>query len=471
MASALIAPFDPARPLRVLIGTMENGENLSNFAEGLKQLGHTVTKVFQFAESQHGRRIVPDHLLRDVLAGTTYGIPAEDPDTIFWNPGPRIQEMIDGHDLFIFQSGKTLLPGNDDLPVIRNAGKRIVSVFTGTDVRHWSAAEPQYSSWGRRYWPAHTEKWDQPHPTKSQMVLDQYFYNNWSVANKIYTLRMAELYSDVILSVPEQAGLAIRPYFHFHVPIDANRFTAAVPDREVPIVVHAPSHRIRKGSDFIQYAVNLLNFQGVKAEYRQFEGLDNAVVAQELSNADIAVDQIFAMMHGGFALEAMAAGCAVLASNVPEFMPGPEERPILDVHPGNLHTQLRRLIEDRALRRRLGEEARRHVERHHTPVAAARHLLNALARAEADDFDYWPSFFLQHYRLPRSEVLPPHVLGLNLEVIRSGRVPRGTHPTLLRERGLIPDAPLDPFERSRFLQRTDPAIGPYGLRFDPIDFP
>lgn len=465
------SPIDLDRPCRILIGTMENGENLSNLAVGLKSLGHSVTKVFQFAESQHGRRIVPDLLLRDVVAGTSYGVPKEDPDLIIWYPGPRVQEMIDAHDIFIFQSGKSLLPGNDDLPLIKAAGKQIVSLFTGTDVRHWSAAEPQFASWGRRYWPSHTEKWDKPHPTKPQMVLDQYFYNNWSVANKLYTLRMAELYSDVILSIPEQSGLAIRPYSHLHVAIDVSRFTPLVPDREVPLIVHAPSHRIRKGSDFIQYAVNLLNFQGVKADYRQFEGLDNATLVRELAQADIAVDQLFALTHAGFALEAMAAGCATLGGNVPEFMPGPEDRPILDITPNNVVDQLRRVIQDRTLRRQLAEEGRRHVERHHTPEAVARWLLNALARAAEDDFDYWPSFFLQHYRLPRGEVLPTHVQRLNRKVIERGRVPRGTSPDLLCERGLVPrDEPLTPFARSRFLPRTDVAVGPHGLHFDPIDF-
>lgn len=470
MTSAPTAPFDPARPQRILIGTMENGENLSNLAEGLKRLGHSVTKVFQFAESQHGRRIVPDHLISEVQAGSSYGIPQNDPDLIVWSPSPKIQALIKAHDVFIFQSGKTLLPGNDDLPMIKAAGKRIVSLFTGTDIRHWSAAEPQYNSWGRQYWPCHTEKWDKAHSTKTQMILDPFFYNNWSVANKLYTIRMAELYSDAIISVPEQSCLAIRPYFHFHVPIDVSRFTARVPDREVPVIVHAPSHRIRKGSDFIQYAINLLSFQGVPCEYRQFENIDNAVVVRELSDADIAIDQVFGLMYGAFALEAMAAGCTVLASNCPEFMPTPEERPMLDIHPRNMVEQIRTAILDRPLRRRLSEESRRYVERYHTPEAAAGFLMQALARADQDDFDYWPSLFLLNYRLPRNTVLPNFIKRLNRDVLCSGRVPPGTDPQLLRQRGLIPDEPLPPFGRNRFLPRADIAIGPYGYHPNPVDF-
>lgn len=463
-------PFSTSRPLRILIGTMENGENLSNLAKGLRQLGHSVTTVFQSNESQHGRALAPDHLISDVIAGTTYGIIDGNNNYLHWNPSAQIIRLIDEHDLFVFQSGKTLLPGNDDLAMIKKAGKRIVSIFTGTDIRHWSAAEPLYNSWGRHYWPAHTEKWDKAFPNKREMVLDPYFYNNWSVANKLYTLRMAELYSDAILSVPEQSCLAVRPYFHLHVPIDIDRITPASPGREIPLIVHAPSHRLRKGSDFIQYTINLLGFHGVRCEYRQFEGMDNASVLKALTEADIAIDQVFCMVQGAFALEAMGAGCAVLASNCPEMMPGPEERPIFDIHPGNMVEQLRRVIEDRELRCRIAAEGRRYVERYHTPEASARSLLQSLERAENEDYDYWPSLFLLHYRLPRDTVLPPFIKQLNLDVIQHGRVPPGTDMTLLGQRRLIPDAAYAPIGRERFFPRTDVACGPRGYHPNPVDF-
>jgi hypothetical protein len=51
-------------------------------------------------------------------------------------------------DVYVFLWGTSLAQDNRDLPLLRALGKKIICVFLGSDVRHWSAAEGGRGVWG-----------------------------------------------------------------------------------------------------------------------------------------------------------------------------------------------------------------------------------------------------------------------------------------------------------------------------------
>jgi len=405
---------------------MEIGGQIPDYAAGLRALGHTVTTVVR----QH----------HPMYRELSYDVDLSKNS----DPG-LIAKLIDGHDVFVFQHCETLVPGSVDLPVIRAAGKAIIAICNGDDIRHSSA---YYQEYGVS---------PEVHGT---------FYVNDPLTRPMQSLRLMERYASLIVSVPNQSGLALRPYMHFAYVLDLSLYTERLPDREIPVVVHAPSDRACKGTREILESLDRLAARGVQFELKLLEKVPNAVVRDTLRDADVAIDQLF-VSYGKFAAEALASGCATACITYPELEPFAHTRPLHHIDAANIDAQLERLLTDRTLRRSLAERGRPHVEAVHDRTAVSKRLIDAL-RAALDGsvrYDYYPTFFAERYVLPNTTELPRHQRLLASEVIAQHGIPSGTDPRLLARRGLIDalqlsgDKPLATWSASRGLTSdgVDPA--------------
>ena len=81
-----------------------------------------------------------------------------------------------------------------------------------------------------------------------------------------------------------------------------------------PVLVHAPSSPIIKGTQLVRAAVALLREEGFDFEYVELTGVPHEEVASQLQRAHIVLNQFFAYVPGMFGIEAMAAGAVVLQS-------------------------------------------------------------------------------------------------------------------------------------------------------------
>ena len=145
-----------------------------------------------------------------------------------------------------------------------------------------------------------------------------------------------------------------------------------------PIVVHAPSDDEYKGTSYIVETVERLRIEGYDFKFCLLRNVSNIKLLETLSEADIVVDQLFETAPGGFAIESMAAGCAVLGGNVPEFSGFPPELPIIHTDPSNIYQNLKMLLEDPELRRELGEKGRKYVEKYHDPTKIANDIIELI---------------------------------------------------------------------------------------------
>src|SRR4051794_38099288 len=147
------APADPegdGRPgragPRILVGTVEIGGTIPDFADGLRRLGYRGTTP---AHERHWGR--PD--IRYDLQVTPI-IPW--PSAIAESRSPlvrlpraaanraattaRMLNIIRKHDVFLFQwGGVSLTYGNSEYPLLKRLGKKIISFFSGSDVRYMPA--------------------------------------------------------------------------------------------------------------------------------------------------------------------------------------------------------------------------------------------------------------------------------------------------------------------------------------------
>ena len=354
-----VLPTD--RPLRILIGTKEVAGQIADYAAGFRALGHTVTTA---VSERHA-------FFSDLI----YDVDLSAPDG-----AKRIPELMRSHDVFVFQYGSSLLPNNLDLPLLQQAGKAVIAICNGDDVRHASAYAQQFG-------------------VAAATLGDTYV--NDPLSRPSQTLRVFERYASLMVSVPNQAGLALRPYMHFAYPMDLSLYASHIPDRDVPVIVHAPSDRAVKGTTPILAALDRLAARGVQFEVQLIENAANATVRSALRDADIAIDQLF-IGYGKFAAEAMASGCVAATAAYPDIEPLAQVRPTWRIASATLDADLERLVCDRASRRALAQVGRAHVGQFHDRETVCSRLLRALHAEQQGTlrYDYYPDFASTQYTLP-----------------------------------------------------------------------
>jgi glycosyltransferase involved in cell wall biosynthesis len=222
-------------------------------------------------------------------------------------------------DIFHFYFGLTLLPKSVQFPLLRALGKRSVMHFLGSDIRGRTPAE---LAWAQR---------------AGARVVGSYDASRW---------------------VPDA---------HVIPPgIDVRAIEPAPPsNRERPIVLHAPSSRARKGTEYVVTACEEL---GVDLEI--VEGLDHRKAFERYRNADVIVDQLNAGWYGVFAIEAMALGKPVVTFLHDEAVRKTEEAfgvdvPIVRATKETLADALRPLVASAEERERIGRASRAYAEEVH----------------------------------------------------------------------------------------------------------
>jgi glycosyltransferase involved in cell wall biosynthesis len=232
-------------------------------------------------------------------------------------------------DVFHFYFGLTLVPKRFQFPLLRMFRRKSVFHFLGSDIR---GKTPEELAYGRR---------------AGAQIVGSY---------------------DAIRWVPEAE--VIPP------GIDLTRYAPAPsPDRERPVIIHAPSNRGRKGTEHVIAAC-----EGLDAELQIVEGLRHEEAKRRYESADVVVDQLNAGWYGLFAIEAMALGKPVVTFLHDEAVKRTEQAfgvrvPLVATTTETLAQTLRPLVESADERRRIGAESRRYVEQVHDIEQVANRLL------------------------------------------------------------------------------------------------
>jgi glycosyltransferase involved in cell wall biosynthesis len=222
-------------------------------------------------------------------------------------------------DIFHFYFGLTLIPKSLQFPLLRVLRKKSVFHYLGSDIRGKTPSELAY---GKR---------------AGAEIVGSYAALDWVPEARV---------------IPP--GLDLRPF----TPVPPS-------DNPRPLVVHAPSSRERKGTQWVIDACAQL-----PVELDIVEGVPHDLARERYAKADIVVDQLNAGWHGVFALESMALGKPVVTHLRPELVERSAEGfgarvPIVPATKDTLVEALRPLIDQPALRRELGAQSRAYVEQVH----------------------------------------------------------------------------------------------------------
>lgn len=130
-------------------------------------------------------------------------------------------------------------------------------------------------------------------------------------------------------------------------------------------IVHAPSSRRKKGTDFIERSVDELKLKGHRVELVMAEKLPHHKIRELYEISDIGVDQVLYGWHGKVSVELMALGKPVLCYIDPELLKYRPDLPIVNVTPLTLVTELEKLIVSKSLRNEIGNASKEYVARFH----------------------------------------------------------------------------------------------------------
>jgi glycosyltransferase involved in cell wall biosynthesis len=162
-----------------------------------------------------------------------------------------------------------------------------------------------------------------------------------------------------------------------------------VPPKTVgrPLVLHAPSDPLIKGTAEIEAALEVLRNE-FDFDYRVVKGLPHAEAMKLYREADLVIDQVLAGWYGGFAVELMAMGKPVAAyirdediGVLPPQMK--EDLPILRIDPRSLVNDLRKIFASRDQWQAYGSQSRSFVERWHDPKKVSASLLRLYENPKA----------------------------------------------------------------------------------------
>lgn len=411
--------------MKIFIGLVNIASLMSDYKAGFEALGHEVFCV-----------TTEDHTIQDNVADMNIPQMVEakllkenttDPKrSMFWFN--KFINMAWGKALeadLCFFIWHTFQPDYSDLIQLKKMGKKVVVRFCGSEVRD-PQAQNQYADY---YKLANTEYGLQPN-------LD-------NLERKLRYLRTAERYADLIISA---SNLSLRPIDYIGGYIfNKQGVVCNTEQRQHPILMHAPSNRATKGTDYFLQAFEILKKAGLKFGVKLIENIPHEQMLKEYARVDIVCGSLF--FGGRSTWEALAAGCVHLGTCTKQVakvfqdgemidlrrlgLPQDEkhaiwlaeqrdnyaaitESPNIPITVENLVETLANIVTDFPRRQRLAAEGPAFMERYFSPGKACQHILNVIA--DPEKLEHRASqlsrpFFNLHYLPPADD--PERIALLN----------------------------------------------------------
>ena len=204
-------------------------------------------------------------------------------------------------------------------------------------------------------------------------------YHGDDIRNKGEGILSRRYAREVLVSTPDLLAWSPRARWTPN-PIDLKKYPCiGVEDQEQTLrIVHAPSDPKVKGTEYVIKAVEELKKEGYKIELDLVKNMPHQEAVEHYKQADIVVDQLLVGWYGVFAIECMALGkpvCVYIREDLKSYLPN---KTFVSTSPSRLKGHLKMLIEDANLRREIGEEGRRFVEKTHDSEKIVKYLISEI---------------------------------------------------------------------------------------------
>jgi glycosyltransferase involved in cell wall biosynthesis len=264
--------------------------------------------------------------------------------------------------IFHFYFGKTLLPFNMDLLFYKIFSKKVFMEYLGNDVQGYAVSVQKYK-WTNM---AHmmTPKEGNEYDSKIKKRL------NFQLKYFERVLVCAPMYSEFVEnSIVLPLAINIKEIKHIELPLYNGVYR----------IMHAPTNRGFKGTEFICKAVERLKSEGYSIEFDLVENVEHAKLAQHYTDCHLFIDQILGGWYGTASIEAMAIGRPVVAFIRPdyyEFVDYGNKIPIISANPDDIYEVLKKILDyGITYLQKKGEEGRTFVEDVHNAESVVSKLL------------------------------------------------------------------------------------------------
>lgn len=285
-------------------------------------------------------------------------------------------------DIFLFM-WSTFKKDLSDLKLLKKLKKKIIFFFVGSDIVWRQGQELDFKSKGL----------EPPEFGNNKAKLVDNLYE------RMRFVRIAEKYSDLIITAPALAQLLRKPFQRGRHIIPLNKIRFNPNQKLIPDVIFSPSCRKYKGHDYVINIINeIKSSKSPKFNFILVEGLDYQSALKQYSDADILIGELFYPGGGKQQREALASGTVVLTNFDKRYPNGlPTDTPFIHVDRHNLKKELIKIIEDFSLRQSIAANGRSFIENYNSPVNVCNHILEALKNKDNMGDLIKPTFYNEIY--------------------------------------------------------------------------
>ena len=255
-------------------------------------------------------------------------------------------------DIFHFYYGHTLMPNQRDLPFYRIFGKKVVMEYLGNDIQGYKESIDKYRFTNVKFMMTEEEGFVYDYRIKKR------FANEIKYCNKLIVC------APYLYEFSESATV-----LPLAVDISRIEFTAFPNNKDSIRIMHAPTHRGFKGTDFIERAIQRLISEGYNIQFDLVENVTHEELLNRYKLCHLFIDQIMAGWYGTATIEAMAIGRPVIVSTRREyfeFFEYSDEVPTINADPDIIYDVLRETLDNGfEFLEIIGKKSREFVEQVH----------------------------------------------------------------------------------------------------------
>lgn len=134
---------------------------------------------------------------------------------------------------------------------------------------------------------------------------------------------------------------------------------------DIITIVHPPTSRRKKGTEYVLEAVENLKDKGYKIELILIENLESDKVKEIYEKADIGIDQLLYGWHGKVSCELMAMKIPTICYLDNDLIKYRKDIPIVNANPKNVQSIIENLIINKSLRDEIGIKSLEYVKKYH----------------------------------------------------------------------------------------------------------
>lgn len=198
---------------------------------------------------------------------------------------------------YIFYWNKSFLILNLDYFFLKLLGKKIILFNIGSDARVGYFQDKIFKNLNLDY-----QYFDK------KIVFSDFIF-------KLYRKKVIDYLNLPLFTLLDIETFLTKRYHHFIIPQKKIVHYSSKIFQKEPIILHAPSNKITKGTKIVRKAIEIIKTNNIKIKYIEIFNKKNSNVIKNLKKAFIVIDQP-GIWVGKLAVEGMASSCIVLGGNI-----------------------------------------------------------------------------------------------------------------------------------------------------------